>query len=161
MQSRPSQPSPFVSRPEGSNTGVTAAVGMEETVGHQRARRKSLFAHTVIWITGLICAAFLLATFVQAWSNNALIQQLQSAQQSLHQTKVHHEQLKQDEQYYQDPSVIESEARQQLGFVRPGEQSVVIVKGSDPTQPKPGAQKPDKANDGYWQEWLQVLFGNK
>src|SRR5215470_4047012 len=93
VQSRP-QRSNIPSRPESSNANVTSAVGMEETVGHQRAKRNSLFTQTLIWISGLICSAFLLGTFAQACSNNQLVQQVQTAQQSLQQVRAKHTQLK-------------------------------------------------------------------
>ena len=74
-QSRPF----FPSRPEGSSPYVTSAVGIEETQGRVRARRSSLFTRTVIWITGLICLAFLLGSLAQAWSNSALMQRVDAA----------------------------------------------------------------------------------
>src|SRR5437588_10992925 len=73
----------FPSRPEGSSPHVTSAVGMEETTGRLRARRGSLFTQTVMWITGLICLAFLLSSLAQAWSNSHLMQRVQRDQELL------------------------------------------------------------------------------
>jgi len=157
VQSRPRRPNS--SRPEGSNVNVTSAVGMEETVGHQRAKRNSLFAQTVISISGLICSAFLLGTLAQACSNSMLVQQVQIAQQSLQQVRAKHEQLKKAVDYYKDPSVIESEARQQLGYVRPGEQAVVIVSTDDKGQPQASRQKSRPQQQGFWQDWWHIFFG--
>src|SRR5439155_18093785 len=103
-----------------------SAVGMEETAGRLRARRHSLFNQTIIWITGLICLAFLLASLAQAWSNSLLMQRVQSAQQQLQNQRNHHSDLNKLASHYKDPFVIESEARQQLGYVRPGEHPVII-----------------------------------
>ena len=157
MQSRPRRPN-ISSRPEGSNVNVTSAVGMEETVGHQRAKRNSLFAQTVMWISGLICSAFLLGTFAQACSNSLLVQQVQTAQQSLQQVRSKHVQLKRAVDYYKNPSVIESEARQQLGYVRPGEQAVVIVSTDDRGQQHASSQKSRPQQHGYWQNWWHIFF---
>ena len=158
MQSRPRRPQ-FPSRPEGSNANVTSAIGMEETVGHLRTRRNSLFAHTVLWITGLVCATLLLATFAQAWSNSQLIQKVQIAAQSLQETQNEHQNLDKQVQHYKDPRTIESEARQQMGYARPNEQSVVVI--------NEGTQEPAQAQhnknmaqpQNYWQAWWHIFFG--
>jgi len=157
VQSRPRRPN-LSSHPEGSNVHVTSAVGMEDTVGHQRAKRNSLFAQTVIWISGLVCSAFLLGTFAQACSNSLLVQQVQTAQQSLQQVRDKHTQLKRAVDYYNDPSVIESEARQQLGYVRPGEQAVVIVSTDQGGQQRTAKQKSGPHQQGYWQDWWHIFF---
>src|SRR5262249_49521830 len=102
MQNHARRPQ-FSLRPESSNANVTSAIGMEETVGHLRIRRNSLFVHTVLWITGLVCAALLLATFTQAWSNNQLIQKVQIATQSLQKTQNEHRNLEKQIQHYKDP----------------------------------------------------------
>src|SRR3989441_12935412 len=108
------------SRPANSSPNVTAAVGLEETAGSLRARRSSLFTQTVIWVTGLICLALLLSSLAQAWSNSQLMQRVTSAQQQYQQILDKHDYLTKLANYYKDPFVIESEARQQLGYVRPG-----------------------------------------
>jgi len=159
VQSRPRRPQ-FSSRPEGSSANVTSAVGMEETVGRLRARRSSLFTQTVMWITGLVCTAFLLGTFAQAWSNSHLSQEVQAAQQVLQQQRDHNKGLKQAVDHYKDPSVIESEARQQLGYIRPGEQAVVVVSGNKQGQQPPRQQQSPPAQQGYWQDWWRIFFGN-
>jgi cell division protein FtsB len=148
------------SRPSGSLPYVTSAVGMEETVGRSRARRSSLFAQTIIWVTGLICLALLLGSLAQAWSNSALMQRVESAQQQTQQLQDKHDTLTSQASYYKDPLVIESEARQKLGYVRPGEYPVVII--SSNTQERPVVihhQKPP-VQQSYWQEWWNAFFGN-
>ena len=158
MQNRPRRPQ-FSSRSEGSNANVTSAIGMEETVGHLRTRRNSLFTRTVLGITGIVCVAFLLATLTQAWSNGQLTQKVQSAAQSLQKTQEANRKLQTQTAHYQDPTVIESEAREHLGYVRPSEQAVVVVNGGNQQQ----AQTPQNQNTGqpqnYWQEWWNVFFG--
>lgn len=151
--------SQFPSRPEGSNANVTSAVGMEETVGHLRARKKSLFTHTVLWVTGLVCLAFLLAALAQAWSNSHLVQQVQTEQQHLQQLQLQHSRLLKQASYYKDPAVLESEARQQLGYVRPGEHPVVVVSNNDQTQASKTQHVPTSRPQGFWQDWWQALFG--
>ena len=158
VQNRPRRPQ-FSSRSEGSNANVTSAIGMEETVGHLRTRRNSLFTRTVVGITGLICAAFLLGTLAQAWSNSQLTQKVQVASQSLQKTQDDNRNLKTQTAHYQNPQVIENEARQHLGYVRPGEQSVVMVPAGNQQQ----TQAPQNNNGGqppnYWQAWWHVFFG--
>ena len=154
---------PGRSRPEGKTPYETSAVGMEESAGRVRARRMSLFTSTVIWVTGLVCLAFLLGSLVQAWSNNQLMQSLQQQQQRVHQMQREHNNLEQQAKQYQDPYVIESEARQQLGYARPGEHVVVVVGASNQNQQQQpvssSAKKP--APQGFWQAWWDMFFGNK
>jgi len=147
-------------RPENSNPNVTAAVGLSETVGRLRARRSSLFTRTVIWVTGLICLAFLLGSLAQAWSNSQLMQRVQTAQQQTQQLQAHHDYLSRLVNYYKDPFVIESEARQQLGYVRPGENPVVVVSSTGQAQQPATRHTQPPAPQGFWQEWLDVFFGN-
>src|SRR5215467_7385333 len=123
-----------LTNPENSNPNVTAAVGLSETAGRMRARRSSLFTQTVIWVTGLICLALLLGSLAQAWSNSQLMQRVQAAQQQTQQLQAHHDYLSRLVNYYKDPFVIESEARQQLGYVRPGENPVVVVSSTGQAQ---------------------------
>src|SRR6266699_4122591 len=107
-----------------SRTLVTRAVGLEETSGRLRARRSSLFTQTIILVTGLVCFAFLLGSLAQAWSNSMLMQHVQDAQQQTQQLQTYHDHLAQQAQHYSDPFVIESEARQELGYIRAGEHLV-------------------------------------
>ena len=159
MQGRSkSQQHPFY--PEGSNANVTSAVGMEETDGHIRARRYSLFTQTVLWFTGLVCVAFLLGSLVQAWSDSQLEQRVQLAQQQLKQEQAHHDSLVQASQHYKDPAVIESEARQQLGFARPGDHVVIVVNANDSKQASTQKSSPGVQKQGFWQEWWHTFFGD-
>lgn len=159
MQDHPKQPQ-FPAMPEVNTANVTSAVGMEETVGRLRARRHSLFTHTVMWVTGLICMAFLLGTLAQAWSNSQLMQQVQKAQQQLQQLQNTHSRLTQQVTHYQNPAVIENEARQDLNYVRPGEQSVIVISAGHSTQQSRGQQKNSSAQQGFWFDWWNTFFGN-
>ena len=158
MQKQPRR-TQFPSRPE-SSPHVTSAVGMEETTGHLRARRSSLFTQTVIWITGLICLAFLLSSLAQAWSNSQLIQRVQTEQQQLQRLQDHNAYLTSQSSYYKDPFVIESEAREQLGYIRPGEHAVVITSATNSEQPVTHHSTRIPAQQGYWQQWWNIFFGN-
>lgn len=158
MENRPRRPG-FTPRPASHSANVTSAVGMEETVGRLRARRDSLFTHTVVWVTGLICLAFLFGTLTQAWSNGQLMQRFHSEQQQLQQAQAQHSRLAKAASHYSDPSVIENEARQQFGYVRPGEQSVVVVGANNSSQPKTQASSPHNSSSNYWQDWWSIFFG--
>lgn len=159
MQSQPRR-TQFPARPASSNANVTAAVGMEETAGRVRARRSSLFTQTVIWVTGLICLALLLGTLAQAWSNSQLMQQVQAAQQQTQQMQAHHDYLTKLANHYQDAFVVETEAREKLGYVRPGEHSVVIVSSTTQVQQSTPQHTSQPVQQGYWQAWWNVFFGN-
>jgi cell division protein FtsB len=150
----------FPLRPAGSSPNVTSAVGMEETAGRVRAKRSSLFTQTIIWMTGLICLALLLGTLAQAWSNSQLMQRVQTTLQQTQQQQAHHDSLMKLASHYQDPFEIETEARESLGYVRPNEHPVVIISSANLTQqstPRPVVQS---VQEGYWQEWWNVFFGN-
>src|SRR2546421_283861 len=150
----------FPSRPEGNSPHVTSAVGMEETAGRLRARRGSLFTQTIIWITGLICLSFLLSSLAQAWSNSQLMQRVQLEQQQLQRLQDHHAYLAKLAAHYKDPFVIESEARQQLGYIRPGEHPVIITSATNSGQLVTHHSTTSPAQQGYWQEWWNIFFGN-
>lgn len=159
MQSRPKRQQ-FPSRSEGANPNITSAVGLEETAGHLRARRDSLFMRTVMWITGLICTAFLLGSLAQAWSNSQLAQKLQQEQQKAQQLQRTHGQLVDAVNYYKDPGVIEKEARQQLGYIKPGENPVIIVSAGDQGKQNTQKQKQVVIQQGFWQNWWDTFFGD-
>ena len=158
MQNQPRR-AQFPSSPEASSPHVTSAVGMEETTGRQRARRSSLFTKTVIWITGLICLAFLLSSLAQAWSNSQLMQHVQTQQQQLQRLQDHNAYLTRQAHYYKDPFVIESEAREQLGYIRPGEHAVLITSTTNSEQSVTHRSTTTPAQQGYWQEWWNLFFG--
>lgn len=157
MRNRPRRPR-FSSRPDGGTANVTSAIGMEETFGRSRARRTSLFTQTVLWITGLVCAALLLGTFAQAWSNNHLTTQVQTAQDALNQVRTEHTKLQKESQHYQDPAVVESEARQQLGYIHPGEQPIVIVDANNKGQQRIVSPTNPLSPQGHWQDWWNLFF---
>ena len=151
---------PGQSRPEGKTPYVTSAVGIEETDGSQRVRRMTLFTRTVIWVTGLVCAAFLLGSLAQAWTNSQLAQSLQRAQQATQQLQSQHNSLVQQANHYADPYVIESEARQQLGYARPGEHVVIVVGTQTQNQQQASSQTQKASPQGFWQAWWNLFFGN-
>jgi len=143
-----------------SSSLVTKAVGLEETTGRLRARRSSLFTQTIILVTGLVCFAFLLGSLAQAWSNSMLMQRVQEAQQQTQQLQTYHDHLAQQAQHYSDPFVVESEARQDLGYIRPGEHPVVIVGANQQEQQSSSHTPNPPATQSFWQQWWNVFFGN-
>lgn len=149
----------FPSRPASSKAHITSAVGMQETQGRARARRSSLFTRTVIWVTGLVCLAFLLGSLAQAWTNSQLMQTLAATQLQTQQAQANHDALQQQANHYQDPAVVEQEAREQFGYIRPGEHLVVIVGAKSQGQTStthPAKQSPPES---FWQEWWNIFFG--
>ncbi len=143
-----------------NSANVTSAIGMGETAGRLRARRSSLFTQTVIWVTGLICMAFLLGTLAQAWSNSQSAQQVQAAQQQLTRVQNHNKDLTKAASHYQDSAVVENEARQQLGYTRPGEHLVVVVGSNDTQQQVTKRRAATQKQQGFWQDWWNAFFGS-
>jgi cell division protein FtsB len=135
-------------------------VGIEEPAGRQRARRATLFTRTVVWVTALVCLAFLLGSLVQAWSNSQLMQNLLREQQATQQLQHEHAHLEQQASYYQDPYVIESEAREQLGYERPGEHVVVVVGMQNQKRAPASSSGKGSPTQGFWQAWWDLFFGN-
>jgi cell division protein FtsB len=159
VQSRPAR-SRLSERPKGVKARVTAAIGMEESFGRRRARRTALYIRAMMWITGLVCTALLFATLAQAWSNSNLMQQVQIEQQALHQVQQEHDRLGQAAQQAQDPAAIESEARQELGYIRPGEQPLIVMNADNKGQAHIKTEQKKTQQPGYWQQWWQIFFGN-
>ncbi len=139
---------------------ITQAVGLEETTGHLRARRSSLFTQTIILITGLVCFAFLLGSLAQAWSNSILMRQVQDAQQQTQQLQAYHDELAKQAQHYADPYIIESEARQDLGYIRAGEHLVVIVGSNQNEKQNTTHTSSHMTTQNFWQQWWNAFFGN-
>jgi cell division protein FtsB len=150
----------FPSRTGGSSPYITSAIGVEETQGRARARRSSLFTRTVIWVTGLVCLAFLLGSLAQAWTNSQLMQQLHATQAQTQQAQSHHDSLAQQASHYQDPAVIEKEAREQLGYVRPGEHPVVIVGSNQAAAQLTAPAGKVVPPQNFWQAWWNIFFGS-
>jgi cell division protein FtsB len=150
----------FPMQPAASNASVTSAVGLPESTRRVRARRQSLFTQTVIWVTGLICLSFLLATLAQAWSNSQLMQRVQATQQQIQQLHQHHDDLAQATKYYNNPYVIESEARQQLGYIRPGEHAVIVVSPANPPPQSGSEHSTNTHQQGFWQDWWNIFFSS-
>ncbi len=139
---------------------VTRAVGLEETTGRLRARRSSLFTQTIILVTGLVCFAFLLGSLAQAWSNSMLMRQVQDAQQQTQQLQAYHDDLAKQAQHYADPYTVESEARQDLGYIRAGEHLVVIVGSNQNEKQNTTHTSSHMTTQNFWQQWWNAFFGN-
>jgi cell division protein FtsB len=111
-------------------------------------------------VTGLICLAFLLGSLAQAWSNSQLIAQVQAEQVRTQQLQEYNKHLQQLADHYKDPFVIESEARQELGYVRPGEHAVVVISSNEQDKSSRSRVSHSLAAEGFWQEWWDVFFGS-
>lgn len=159
MQNQPRR-QPLASRSARNSANVTSAIGMGETAGRLRARRNSLLTQTIIGLTMLVCIALLLGSLAQAWSNSQLAQQVVSAQQQLQQLQSQHDSLAQQAAHYQDPAIIEREAREQLGYVRPGEHEIIIISPTEQPQPAKQARASNSSEQNFWQAWWNALFGD-
>ena len=106
--------------------------------------RMTLYSRTLAVATAAICAALLFAILSQAWVNDRLQQQVRQAQ-------VENARLRADilattrrAAWAEAPATIEDEARA-IGYIRPGEQAVVIVSAA---ARQPGAASAPGASHG-------------
>ncbi len=70
-----------------------------------------------------------------------------------------HNSLTKLEVYYKDPFVIENEARQQFGYVRPGEHAVMVIGANSQEQSTSSHLVNAPTVQSYWQEWWNAFFG--
>jgi alpha-ketoglutarate-dependent taurine dioxygenase len=87
------------------------------------------------------------------------MQRVQTEQQQLQRLQAHNAYLNRQANYYKDPFVIESEAREQLGYIRPGEHPVIITGVTNSGQPATHHSTTSPVQQGYWQEWWNIFFG--
>ncbi len=87
------------------------------------------------------------------------MQTLAATQLQTQQAQATHDALQQQATHYQDPSVIEQEAREQLGYVRPGDHPVVIVGAQSQQSTTTTRPIPSTAHESFWQEWWNIFFG--
>src|SRR5260370_41675434 len=89
------------------------------------------------------------------------MQRVQEAKQQTQKHQAYHNRLVQEAKHYQDPFVNESEARQQLGYIRPGEHPGVIVGSNQQGQQSTTYPARPPAAQKFWQEWWNGFFGSK
>jgi len=89
-----------------------------------------------------------------------LMQNLLQQQQATQRLLAQHARLEQQARSYQDPYVIESEAREQLGYARPGEHVVVVVGPQNQSRSPASATTHSAPPRGFWQAWWNLFFGN-
>ncbi len=87
------------------------------------------------------------------------MQRVQDAQQHFQQVQAHHDYLTQLKNHYQNSTVIEREAREQLGYIRPGEHPVVVISSANQGSQNVSNQSSAPMQQGFWQEWWNSLFG--
>jgi cell division protein FtsB len=85
------------------------------------------------------------------WSKQDLVV---SAEKELAKEKMENEKLKQQLTLVQDANFIESEARNKLFMVKPGESGVIVP--SDLIKKK---YKKEASNFSNWQKWMNLFMG--
>jgi hypothetical protein len=123
--------------------------------------RTTLLTRTVLGTTAAICGALLVATLSEAWVTYRLEQQVSQAQAANAWLRHDASATARQVVWAQAPQTIEDEARAR-GYVRPGDQPVVIAAGqAAPAMPAPA--RPARANGGgltgQWPDWWQLFFG--
>jgi hypothetical protein len=88
------------------------------------------------------------------------MQRVQTEQQQLQHLQDHNAYLTRQANHYKDAFVVESEAREQLGYIRPGEHLVIITSATNSRQSVTPHSIPPPAQQGYWQEWWNIFFGS-
>ncbi|MCL4464612.1 MAG: septum formation initiator family protein [Chloroflexi bacterium] len=115
------------------------------------AKRLSLLAGVVF------LGYFLFSLGGLALQSHQLAQREAAVQSDIVRLKAENERLATAVARLQTPSAVEELARQQLGYLKPGETAVVVDFGpSGPPRDLPTATPTPRAN---WQKWLDTLAG--
>lgn len=84
-------------------------------------------------------------------------QRAQGVEQDTVRLKAENERLKKEVERLQTPSALEQLARQQLGYVNPGETAAVVDFG--PGGPPRDRPTPTPTPQPNWRKWLDLLAG--
>ena len=84
-----------------------------------------------------------------------LSQRAEAVEQDIARLKGENEQLKREIDRLQTPAAVELMARQQLGYIKPGETAVVVDFG--PGGPPRDQPTPTPTPRPNWQKWLDLL----
>lgn len=112
--------------------------------------KKILFFAVVI--VCLITINGLVRSIYDLWKKQDL---LVSAQKDLESAKKENQKLRKDLSYVKSNEFVESEIRNKLFLVKPGESGVIIP--SSLTAKKPPVPIPEPPN---WQKWLNLFLGD-
>jgi cell division protein FtsL len=120
------------------------------------------FPRRQVALVGLLAIVALVAVsfarvLVQEYQLNQQKQQLVQQVAALQQQ---HQQLQTQVAYLQTDAGVEKLAREELGWTRPGDVAVVVVRrGPTPTPIVAPTPTPTPAPAATWQRWGQLLFG--
>lgn len=110
----------------------------------------------------LVVPVFLYALFLtgqKALENYQLAVQAQQLRQNIYELRQENMRLQKQLDTAKSDASIEYIAREQLGLVKPGDHSLLVLDGSvRPTAP-PGALPAPPATPPVWQQWWNYFFG--
>lgn len=108
-------------------------------------------AYVLIIVGLLLIINSLSHSIIDLWSKQDLVK---NAQLKLDQEKKENKELKNRLKIVQDRSFIESEARDKLFMVKPGEKEVILPSGTK-DENKAAQNESEKEN---WQKWISLFF---
>lgn len=113
---------------------------------------KSRLIGWVFIIIGVVTAVRTGTNVYRLWkAGDQVIEQ----QKAVEQAKAENDRLKKELSRVSDPAVIEKEARDKLGYGRPGE-TIVIIPQSESTKSQIPSSKKEEAN---WRKWWDLYIG--
>jgi cell division protein FtsB len=92
-------------------------------------------------------------------SGYRLNQQAEALRQEIRELKVEDEQLQKDATYLESDEGLETLAREQLGWVKPGEVAVITIPSKTEERETAGPVEPRMRERPYWQRWWDMFFG--
>ncbi|MBI2952958.1 MAG: septum formation initiator family protein [Chloroflexi bacterium] len=119
------------------------------------AGKRRLIVAVLVAVLGLLLFSF----SSLALSGYRLNQQAESLQQEIQALKAKNEELQKQSRYLESDEGIEKMAREQLGWVKPGETGIVTVPSKAQvtgTSTSPPSQSRVVPN---WQRWWDLFFG--
>lgn len=108
----------------------------------------------VIVIVFFVIAHNMIQNIVSLWQKQNIVTQTED---ELVRVKAENKQLKSQLEMVNQPGFIESEARDKLFYVKPGEQIVFIPQ----TEEIEEETSVDVVSDPAWKQWLDLFFGAK
>lgn len=108
-------------------------------------------AYVLIVVGLLLVINSLVHSIIDLWSKQDLVNQAQS---SLDQQKAENLKLKKDLKIVSGKEFIETQARNKLFMVKPGEKEVILPQGTDSQD----SQAQSHTETENWQKWANLFF---
>jgi cell division protein FtsB len=113
---------------------------------------KSRLMGWVILIVGLVLAVKTAGNIVRLWKAGGRVSDNQNMLQTIEKENA---QLKERLEAVKSEEFVEKEARDKLGYVKPGEELVIIPKAEQADR-----KSEEPKNEPNWVKWQRLYFGN-